>query len=93
MPHAPLELLGFLLSYAIFGALGYRLARRFRLPVDPVTWGVLALGLLASFFTRAGWLIGIGEFKMTTAWCLQGLILGTLIGLIMRAINARKATS
>ena len=84
------NLLSLLLTYALFGALGYFLSRRFKHGARTSTW--ILLGVAAVFsqwcfaFTRV---VDIYPLVIRMNYALQAVFVGILTGLVNREIRPK----
>ena len=85
MPHQILKYVAFVVTYALFGALGYSLARKFKSPVAPGTWFVLMIGVIVLGFSWFGetWLIAIDGFHIYLVRALQAILIGMLVRVVV----------
>jgi predicted membrane-bound spermidine synthase len=91
--HDPLlELAAFFVTYLLFGAVGYPLARKFRTPVAPGTWVAISLSIVILGFSRRGemWLFAVDGFHVYLLNAVQAFVIGILIGLIVRETRTRR---
>jgi len=90
MQITPLEIISLIFTYLVFGAIGFRLANRFRRPIAVPTWlTVVGLTLASGFVMIGGVLIGIDGFKIHINTSLQALGIGILLGLAARELKLR----
>jgi hypothetical protein len=88
-----LQILALIITYVVFGLLGYRLSKRFKRPVSVVTWVVLVLlALLAIGIMPGATLIGAGKVGIHINFALQAIGVGIIIGLAAREIRSKDQT-
>ena len=88
-----IDALFLIVTYLVFGVIGFRLSRRFRSPVDIVTWIVLIIAtFLSGWFMVGARLIGAGEHGIHFNTTLQAIGIGIIIGLAIREIRLRLST-
>jgi hypothetical protein len=72
----------------VFAILGVLLSHKLRLPKNAFIWILLILGVFILGFVGVDThLIAIGDFAINLNYCLQGLVLGVLVGLFYRSVN------
>ncbi len=86
------EIIAFLCTYIIFGAIGYILSRQFKKPLT-VNWfiGLLLLTIISQAVLPTARLIGIFDFVVYVGPSLQAFLAGILLGRTIRAIKAASA--
>lgn len=87
------EIIALVVTYAVFGALGFPLAGRFRRPVTVPTWIFVVWGTLFAgsvYIGKSARLISIFGFNVYFNAALQALSLGVLLGLVVREIKMRR---
>ena len=88
-----LQILALIITYVVFGLLGYRLSKRFKRPVSLVTWVVLVLlTLLAIGIMPGATLIGAGKVGIHINFALQAIGVAIIIGLAAREIRLKDVT-
>jgi hypothetical protein len=81
----PAEWPSVLVSYFVFGTLGYRIGGRLRRPVSsPVLIGIVLLALLACYVGIHTKLICAFGFTIYLNWALQALALGMICSILIR---------
>ena len=87
-----LNIVAIVLTYVVFGYIGYRTSRRFKRPVSVVTWLVIVFVTFAvSFFAESAILIGGGEFIVRFNQAFQAVGVGIIIGLATRELRTKLA--
>ena len=72
----------------VFAILGVLLSHKLHLPKNAFIWILLILGVFILGFVGVNThLIAIGTFAVDLNYCLQGLMLGILVGLFYRSVN------
>jgi hypothetical protein len=94
MQFSALQILAIVFTYVVFGLLGYRLSRKFKRPVAPVTWIVLVvLSLGAIQIAPGATIIGAGNVGIHFNYAFQAIGVGIIIGLVTREMRLRQAES
>jgi len=84
-----IEYIALILTYAVFGGIGYLLSRLFKKPLTVNMWIVLAFLTISSQWVMvSAMIVGLWELKMYLNYSLQGFFGGILAGLSIRAIRA-----
>ena len=92
MELSPLDIVAIIVTYVVFGSLGYRISRKFKRPIGLGTW---ITAVLATFF--AGYILpgpnsylisGFG-FNFYVSTSLQAVGVGIVIGLAMRELKLK----
>ncbi len=79
-----------IMTFLIFGPLGYRLSKKIKRPVSLVMWiFVVLLTLAAGASMPSAILVGIFEFKIFLCYSLMALGTGMIAGLAMREVKLR----
>jgi hypothetical protein len=84
-----LDALARLVTVGLFGAAGWFVSRRPRLPVALWTWGLLILAALLGLFVRF-WLVSVFGFTFHANWAIVSCCLGVLVGLTVRSVARRE---
>jgi len=74
-----------LVTVGLFGAAGWFVSRRLRVPVALRTWGLLILAALLGLFVRF-WLVSVFGFTVYANWAIVSCCLGVLAGLTVRSV-------
>ena len=78
------------LTYLIFGFVGFQLSRRFRRPVITWTWVVLIIVTIASStFMVGARFLGVGTLGIYVNTTLQAIGIGIILGLATRETRIR----
>ena len=95
MQNSTLNILSFIVTYLVFGGIGYPLAQYFKMPVAVGTWFAIVVSIVVLGFSSLGetWLLGIGGFQLYLLNVLHAVVIGLLIGLIVREWKARRSRS
>jgi amino acid transporter len=90
MDLTPLQITALVVTYLLFGFLGFRLSRKFKRPVSPLTWSVLIVATVLAMGVMPGAiLIGAFEFRILINHSLQAIGVGVIIGLSTREIRIK----
>ncbi len=84
-----LEALSRLVTFCFFGAAGWLISRRMRVPVPAGPWVLLAVGVLVGMYTRFR-LLGAFGFTILANWAIVSCLVGMLAGLTARTIAHRR---
>ena len=84
-----LDAIARLVTVGVFGAAGWLVSRRLRLPVALWTWGLLILAAVLGAFVRS-WLVSILGFTLHANWAIVSCCLGVLAGLAVRSLTPRE---
>ena len=84
-----LQVLAIIITYLLFGFLGYRISGKIKRPVSMVIWIVLVPVTLATPFAPGAILIGGGDFNIYINFSLQAIGLGMILGLATREIRIK----
>jgi len=86
----PAGIIALLLTYLVFGAIGYRIAKKFRRPIALATWvSVIVLTIASGFVMVSAILLGIDDFKIYVNTTLQAIGVGIIIGLATRELRLK----
>lgn len=91
--HNPLlELSALIVTYGVFGAAGYPLVRKFSKPVAVGTWVAFVISIIVLGFSSLGdtWVVGIGGFHIYLLNAIQAVVIGVLIGLLVREVRNKR---
>ena len=80
-----LDALARLVTVVLFGAAGWFVSRRLRVPAALWTWGLLILATLLGLFVRF-WLMSVFGFTFYANWAIVSCCLGVLVGLTVRSV-------
>ena len=92
MPNPILDFSAFLVTYLLFGAVGYPLARRVKRPVATITWVILCLSIVTLGFSGRGeiWLFAVDGFHIYLVNAVQAVVIGLFTGLLVREVRSRR---
>ena len=80
-----LDAIAQLVTVGGFGAVGWFVSQRLRLPVALHTWGLLMLGALLGLFVRF-WVVSLFGFTVYANWAIVSCCVGVLVGLTVRSV-------
>jgi len=93
MDLTPLHISALIITYLLFGFLGFRLSIKFKRPVTLLTWiGLIIATILAMSVMPGAILIGVFEFQILVNNALQATGVGIIIGLATREIRIKIET-
>ena len=82
------ETIAFLVTYILFGSIGYYVSRRFKRPLTITGFiALLLLTIVSQAILPQTRIIGIFEFNIYFGPSLQALLAGVLLGRTIRAIK------
>ena len=85
-----LIILSFLLTFAVFGTIGFSLSRRIKRPVQTATWIFVAIAAgLSQWILPNLLLVSGGGFAIALNYSLEAVFLGILVGLVQRELKLR----
>jgi hypothetical protein len=86
-----ITLLASLITYLVFGSLGYLWGKRLPLPARTVNWvlWLILLVLSDSLFVQVR-LVDIYDFAIYLNWVIQALVVGILINFVVRTTRPEK---
>jgi hypothetical protein len=85
MLRSPIEWSALIVSYLVFGTLGYLMGRRFRRPVHILVLVLIIIAtLLAGYVGISTMLISGYGFTIYLNWALQALGLGIILNLLIQ---------
>ena len=86
-----LQISAVVISYGLFGFLGYRFSKTFKRPVSVLTWVILGLATVLAFYVLPNTILfSVFDFRILLSVALHGLAVGVLIGLIVREIRLKR---
>jgi hypothetical protein len=78
-----LDALARLVTVGLFGATGWFVSQRLRVPVGLWTWGLIVLAALLGIFVRF-WIVSVFGFTINANWAIVSCCIGVLVGLTVR---------
>ncbi len=89
-----IEISAFVITYALFGAIGYFASRGFKKPLTVTSFVVLlVLTIVSLAILPTTRLVGIFDFNIYFGPSLQALLAGILLGRTIRAIKTGSSRS
>lgn len=82
-----------LISYSIFISLGYYFSGRFEKPFSAAKWILIITATIVSGWIGIGTVVDIFNFIIQLNWCLQGLGIGFIVGLLKNMIRGKVITN
>ena len=79
-----------LVTVGLFGALGWFVSQRLRVPAARSTWFFLILAALLGLYVRF-WLVSVFGMTIYANWAIVSCCLGVLVGLSVRSFAERAA--
>ena len=92
MELSPLDIVAIIVIYAVFGSFGFRISRKFKMPVGLGTWlTAILLTFLAGYILPGpnSYLISGFGFNFYVSTSLQVVGVGIVIGLAMRELKLK----
>jgi hypothetical protein len=84
-----LDALARLVTVGLFGATGWFVSQRLRLPVALWTWSLMVLAAVVGIFVRF-WVVSLFGFTIYANWAIVSCCLGALVGLTVRSFARRQ---
>ena len=90
MPSFFILILVFIITYVVFGYLGYQLSHKIKRPVSLTSWVVLVTAtFVGSYFMRSARFLDVFTFTADINNALQAIGIGVIIGLAKHEIQLR----
>jgi len=85
-----LVIFSFVVTFVLFGTIGFSLSRKFKRPVKTATWIILSIAAgLSQWILPNVLLLSVGDFVIKWNYTLEALFLGILAGLVWRELKLR----